>query len=141
MATEFFHILTETITVGVADVAEHIAIKADGAVAGANEAGIGLTTMAAKAGEPVPVAVLGIAIGTSGGAISVGDKLTTDANGKLVAAAAVSVTVPAGATAVTSDAAQPDLVEAGGVLPQRILGEALSAASGADEKIRVLLKN
>jgi hypothetical protein len=85
-----------------------------------------------------PVIVQGIAAVEAGGNIAVGDALAIDATGKVVAATAFSVAVPAGATPVTSDAAQPNLTEAGGVLPQAIVGYALDAGASGDF-VRVLL--
>jgi hypothetical protein len=61
------------------------------------------------------------------GKLASGQNVTKDtllvgaANGELTAAAAISVSVPVGGTNVTSDAAQPDLVEAGSIPPGGIL--------------------
>lgn len=53
----------------------------------------------------------------SGENVVKGDRLVCAANGEVKKAATLSVTVPSGATAVTSDAAQPNLVEAGSLMP------------------------
>lgn len=53
-----------------------------------------------------------------------GDRLVPAANGRVKKATAFSVSVPSGAVAVTSTAAQPDLTEAGSDLPEEIVGKA-----------------
>jgi hypothetical protein len=130
--------VVESIT-AVAALAANLFIGFDGDVCGANKKALGSSELKADLGEQCPVIITGIALVLSGGAISVEDPLVSDANGKSVPATAFSVTVPSGSTPVTSDAAQPNLVEAGSVLPQFINGYALDAASGADELIRVKL--
>lgn len=64
-------------------------------------------------------------------AVNPGDPLTTAGNGKLKKAVAISVTVPAGATAVTSTAAQPPLTVAGGVPPEPIVAYAMEVSDPA----------
>jgi len=57
-----------------------------------------------------------------------------------VKASDIVVSVDAGATTVTSTAANGDITTvSGGVLPQAINGYALEAASGAGEFIEILL--
>lgn len=79
-----------------------------------------------------------LASGTS--AVNPGDPLTCAGSGKLKKAAALSVTVPAGGTAVTSTAAQPDLTEAGGVPPEPIVAYAMEVSdpTAADKTIAVM---
>ncbi len=73
------------------------------------------------------------------GAISQLSFVKPDANGRVSAASKITVTIPAGATTVTSDAAQPDLIEAGSIPPDGLVGMALDEASGADDVITILL--
>lgn len=66
------------------------------------------------------------------------------ANGELTAASTLSVSVPSGATNVTSNAAQPDLTEAGSYGPQGIVvaiaEESVDASGGAkDIMVRSLI--
>lgn len=77
----------------------------------AGKGALGIALYDADDGEAVPVVVLGTAVVESGGIISVGDYLTSDANGKAI-------------TATTG---------------QTINAIALSAASGAGQEIEVLL--
>ncbi len=122
-----------------ADLVKHRFIGFDGNLCGANAKARGVSAADTKSGQMCPINISGEVLVESGGAITAGAALASDASGKAVAATAFSVTVPAGATAVTSTAAQPDLVEAGGYLPQALNGYAVDAASGAGEFIRVRL--
>jgi hypothetical protein len=131
--------LTDSITAAV-DLVKHRFIGFDGNYCGADAKALGVSETDTKAGQQCPVIVYGIALVEAGGAISKGQAVKSDANGKAVAATNFSVSVPAGATTVTSDAAQPDLVEAGGVLPEAVNGYALDDAAGAGEIIRVVLR-
>lgn len=78
----------------------------------------------------------------SGNSVVKGAPLVCGANGKLKAAVALSVAVPAGETPVTSNAAQPNLVEAGSVMPGgpvvAYAEETVDASSG-DKPIMVRL--
>jgi len=78
----------------------------------------------------------------SGNNVVKGAPLVCAANGKLKAAALISVSVPAGATAVTSTAAQPDLTEIGSIPPYGVIvgfAEESVDASAADKSIMVRL--
>lgn len=110
-----------------------------GAYCGAGAKALGTSYIEADSGEMAAVVVTGIAIITTGGAITAGGPVASDANGKAIAATTFSVAVPVGAVDVVSSAAQPTLTLAGGVLPQAVNGYALDTASGADEKIRIRL--
>lgn len=126
-----------------ANLVQHRFIGFDGNYCGADAKALGVSEVDTELSQKCPVIVTGIALVDSGGAISAGDPLVSDATGKALVATdlSVTVTVPAGGTNVTSDAAQPDLVEAiaGSKLPQAINGYALDDATGADEIIRVKL--
>jgi len=78
----------------------------------------------------------------SGNNVSKGQALVCAANGEVKAAADISVTVPAGATAVTSTAAQPDLTEIGSIPPYGVIvgfAEESVDASAAAKSIMVRL--
>ena len=123
-----------------ADLARNLFIGFDGNVCGADAKAKGVSEVKTTSGEQCPVVINGIGLVLSGAAITaVGKPLVSDANGKAIEATAFSVSVPVDTTPVLSDAAQPNLVEAGSVLPQAINGYALDTASGADKLVRVLL--
>jgi len=78
----------------------------------------------------------------SGNNVVKGASLVCAANGKLKAAALISVSVPTGATQVTSNAAQPDLTEIGSIPPYGPIvayAEESVDASVADKSIMVRL--
>jgi hypothetical protein len=122
------------------DLTKNLFIGLDGALCGADAKALGVLNADTLSGEQAPIAVQGIALVYSGSAVSVGDELASDANGKAVTATDIAVTTATGSTAVLSDAATPTISVNGSVLPQKINGIALDAATGADELIRVLLK-
>lgn len=122
-----------------ADLVKSRFIGFDGNLCGANAKARGVSAADTKNGQMCPINFSGEVLIESGGVVAASNPLASDANGKAVAATAFSVLVPAGATAVTSTAAQPDLTEAGGYLPQALNGYAIDAASGAGEFIRVRL--
>jgi hypothetical protein len=71
-----------------------------------------------------------------------GQPLVCAADGKVKLAADISVSVPAGSTNVTSDAAQPDLTEIGSIPPYGVIvgfAEESIDASAADKPIMVRL--
>jgi hypothetical protein len=92
---------------------------------------------ATAAGQPVLLRVKGTAIAEAGAAVAVGDAVAMDAQGRVVPAAAL--TVAAGATAVTSSAANGAIL-AGGVPPVHVVGDALQAATAAGQPIEILLR-
>lgn len=134
--------LTTSITAG-ADIPKSRFIGFDGGLCAANTKALGVSEVDTKQGQQLPVIVYGIAMVETGGAVSAGSAVTSDSSGRAVAASnvTVTVTVPAGETSVTSNAAQPDLQESisGGVLPQAINGYALDSATAAGKFIRVRL--
>jgi len=78
----------------------------------------------------------------TGNNVAKGDALVCAANGKLKAAAAIAVQVPSGSTTVTSNAAQPDLLEIGSIPPYGVIvgfAEESVDASAADKSIMVRL--
>lgn len=102
--------------------------------AGANVFGVAL--FAGVTGDTIDMVISGIAVVEAGGTIAVGDHLTADSSGRVVAAAAL--VVAAGATPVTSSAANGAILT-GGITPQVIVGKALTAGATGDD-ILVLLK-
>lgn len=131
-------ILTTSIETA-AGLAKHLFVGFDGALCAANAKALGVCEADAGAGKMAPVNAAGIALVLSGGAISAGAPVASNAAGKAVAASNLAVTIPVDDTAVTSDAAQPTLAVSGSVTPQAINGYALDAADGADELIRIKL--
>lgn len=152
-------ILTTSLT-AAADTDPNLFIDFSGAVCGTQGMKpLGVSEVKTLSGEQLGVICQGIAVVLSGGAITKGVAVITNNAGKAIAASALAcatttttdgtVTVPSGATPVTSDAAQPTLVVdlasdststlSGAVPPDEIVGYALDAASGAGEYIRVLL--
>lgn len=104
-------------------------------VAGQKAQGVAETD--AASGKAVAITCKGTAIVEAGAAIAIGDALAVDAQGRAVPAA--DLAVAAGAVAVTSSAANGEILT-GGVLPQYVFADALQAASGAGEFIEVLLR-
>lgn len=103
----------------------------------------------AALGGEVELVNKGTAIAEAGAAITVGQALTVDTQGRVVGATAVTVssagiTVAAGATAVTSTLANGAILSGngtvtGGDLPQFICGYALEAATAAGAFIEIVL--
>lgn len=110
------------------------------------QAVLGPARFAASAGDEVTVVAKGTAVWEVGAAITVGEKLIVDNQGRVIPAntfAVANPTVNAGATAVTSTAANGAILTqgalSGSVLPEWQVGTALQAASAAGQFIEVLL--
>ncbi len=86
------------------------------------------------------VLIKGVVDVTASGQVGQFNFVKPDANGKVAQAAKIAVAVPAGATAVTSKAAQPDLTESGSIPPDGLVGRALDAAAQDGDVITVLLE-
>lgn len=87
-----------------------------------------------------PIVILATLL--SGNNVVKGAALVCAANGKLKAAADISVSVPSGAVAVTSTAAQPDLTEIGSIPPYGVIvafAEESVDASAEDKPIMARL--
>lgn len=106
------------------------------AAQGAKPFGIALT--AAASGQALPVVTHGTVVAETGAAVSLGDALIADAQGRVIPATA-PLRVAAGATPVTSSGANGAILE-GGDPPEFLLGDALQAASGAGQFIEILLR-
>lgn len=124
--------LTESITAG-SDVVKNRFAGFDGNYCGAGEKALGVFELDTDSGQQAPVIVYGIAIVEAGGAIAVGDAITSDANGKAVKADAATVTI----TSATGDGDAGTYNITGGVLAQAINGYALDAASAEGDLIRI----
>jgi len=104
-------------------------------VAGAKCAGI--SQRAAAIGQSFEATTLGSTTCETGAAFAAGVPLAMDASGRVVAAATLAIA--AGATAMTSAAANGATDLTGGVLPQWVVGDSLEAAAGAGLFVEVLL--
>lgn len=128
----------------------------DGNYCAANAKALGVSEVDTNLGEYCPVAVSGIVLIETAGAITAGAAIVASGTGadagKAAAAANLSVSsaitssINAGATQVTSSAANGEIVTStsvntisGSVLSQTINGYALDAAAGAGEIIRIKL--
>ncbi|MBF0614229.1 MAG: DUF2190 family protein [Magnetococcales bacterium] len=99
---------------------------------------MGLAMSSATSGSALAVVTHGTAVAETGAAVSLGAPLIVDAQGRLIPATS-ALRVKAGATAVTSTAANGAILE-GGDLPEFVIGDALQPASGAGEFIEILLR-
>lgn len=138
MEKTYFDVFTDTVRTA-ANVVKNRFIGFDGNYCAADAKAYGVSKMDVDSGQNAPVIVIGVAIVEAAGIINAGDSVVSDATGKALAATDVSVSVPSGATPVTSTGAQPALTVAGGALPQPINGFALDASTGAGDLIRVKL--
>lgn len=100
---------------------------------GANIAGF--AKRPAAQGEPFEAAAIGTATAETGAAITAGQRLQMDNQGRVIPAD--NLTVAAGATQVTSSSANGAIL-AGGVLPEAVVAVALESASGAGKFIEVM---
>ena len=98
---------------------------------------IGIARRDAASGAYTDVTCLGTAVCEAGAAITVGSRVQCDASGRVITATAL--TIAAGATAVTSAAANGAGTMAGGDPPIYVFGTALQAASAAGDFIEVLI--
>jgi hypothetical protein len=111
----------------------------DGAqIAAVNAKPLGIAPHAAVAGDDTPVVVSGTAICEAGGSFALGAALAMDAQGRVVAAAALAVAT--GATAMTSAAANGVNAITGGEPPHYVVGDAMQASTGAGQFVEVLLR-
>ena len=139
MLTEQLNLITSFLAPVDHSLNKYKFIGFNGNLCAANAKALGILNASSGLGEQAPIAVSGIALVLSGGVITIGSAVTSDAAGKAVVAASLSATIPAGAVAVTSSSAQPASVIAGSVTPQAINGYALDAASGPEVLIRIIL--
>ena len=138
MSQQNVAILTLTLVASGA-VTENRAVGFNGGqatVAGQKVMGTSMTR--AASGEPFGVVTHGTAVIEAGAAISVGQSLITDSQGRAVPVSG-ALTVASGAVAVTSSAANGTLLH-GADLPEFVFADAVQAAGGAGELVEVLLR-
>lgn len=99
---------------------------------------LGVSRHAANNGEDLAVIVSGTVIVEAGAAISVGQTVGTDNQGRAIAGNPLAIA--AGGTPVTSTAANGSAVLTGTDLPGYPMGDALTAATAAGQFIEVLLR-
>jgi len=90
MAASSTNSLVLSIIAAVA-IAQFRAVNAAGALPTAGATSLGIAQHGAAIGEPVPVVVLGTAIGEAGAAVAVGALLETDAAGRFITRAAGAI--------------------------------------------------
>lgn len=128
-----------------------LTVHASGAVlarraVGFNDAQATVQGQKVKGVSPRPIAsgaysdlvVKGTAIVEAGAAFSAGASLIVDSAGRAIAATG-ALAVAAGATAVTSSAANGDILE-GADLPEFVFADALEASTGAGDFVEVLMR-
>jgi hypothetical protein len=98
---------------------------------------VGIAKRDAALNALTEVTCLGTATCEAGAAIAIGARVQCDAVGRVITATAL--TIAAGATAVTSAAANGAGTMAGGDPPIYVFGTALQAASAAGDFIEVLI--
>ena len=98
---------------------------------------IGIARRSAADGAMVDVTAIGTAICEAGGVIGLGVRVAVDTSGRVVAASQLAIA--AGATAVTSAAANGTTDLSGGDTPQFVFGMAMQASTGAGDLIEVLI--
>jgi len=120
-------------------VSEFRAVGFDGAqatVQGQKVAGVAKHD--AVIGDAMAVGILGSVTIEAGAAIAIGDGLIVDANGRAIPTTG-EIAIAAGATAVTSSAANGNIMT-GGEMPEYVFADALEAAGAAGDFIEVLLR-
>lgn len=100
-------------------------------------AAMGVAQQDAILNELTPVTILGTAIVEAGGAVGIGIYVISDNQGRAIAANALAIA--AGATGVTSAAANGATDITGSVPTEKVNGIAMEAAGGAGELIEILL--
>ncbi|MBF0180719.1 MAG: DUF2190 family protein [Magnetococcales bacterium] len=138
MSQQSISVLTLTV-VATGAIAAGRAVGFNGAtVSTQGQKPMGIAMTAATAGAALAVVTHGTAVVESGAAITLGAALIADNQGRSIPSSG-ALQVAAGATAVTSSAANGAIL-AGGDPPEYVIGDALQAASGAGEFIEILLR-
>lgn len=99
---------------------------------------MGVAKRGAIIGDGFDVAVIGTAVVEAGAAFAAGASLIVDNQGRAIASTA-KLSIAAGGTAVTSTAANGQILT-GGDSPEYVFADALQAATGAGDKVEVLLR-
>ncbi|MFB2554029.1 capsid cement protein [Ensifer soli] len=100
---------------------------------------IGVSPRPADDGGLSDVDVAGTTVIETGGAFAVGASLIVDNQGRAIASAG-KLALAAGATAVTSSAANGNTIFTGGDTPEFIFADALELSSGAGKFVEVFLR-
>lgn len=140
MSKQAISILNLCVPVAVSAVTEYRAVDFSGAqatVQGQKVAGI--ANRGALAGDGYDYTAVGTAIVEAGAAFAVGASLIVDAQGRAIASSG-PLRVAAGATAVTSAAANGATALSGGDAPEYVFGDALQAAAAAGDFVEVKLR-
>ncbi|MGA1856929.1 capsid cement protein [Azospirillum sp. 11R-A] len=112
----------------------------DGAQIGVKGAKVaGVSDYSAAEGEMFAATCVGTAMVEAGAAFNPGDSLIADAQGRAIPATG-PLAVKAGATAVTSTAANGAAVLQGADLPEFVFADALEAATGPGQRVEVLFR-
>lgn len=125
--------------IAAADLKPYRFIGHDGDYASEDGAAAGVSQMETGQGNHVAVSYTGMTLIEMKTAINPGERIAVSGDdGKGKKAADLSVEIPSDSTPVTSDAAQPDLTIAGGVLPQKVYYEAWDAAQNDGDIVRAV---
>ncbi|PTM95068.1 capsid cement protein [Mycoplana dimorpha] len=121
-------------------VSQRRAVGLNGAQASvAGQKVLGVAPRPAADGEHSDATVAGTAVIETGGAFAIGASLVVDTQGRAVASTG-KLAIAAGATPVTSTAANGNTVLTGGELPEFVFADALEPSSAAGAFVEVLLR-
>ncbi len=121
-------------------VAAHRAVGFNGAQATVQgQKVMGVSPRPVDSGYHSDVTAVGTAVIETGGIFSAGASLIVDSQGRAIASSG-KLELAAGATAVTSSAANGNTIFAGGDMPEFVFADALEASGGAGAFVEVLLR-
>lgn len=139
MSQQAMSLMALSITAATAAVTEYRAVDYNGVQATVQgQKVMGVAKRGAVIGDGFEVAVIGTAVVETGAAFAAGASLIVDAQGRAIASTG-SLRVAAGATAVTSTAANGNIL-LGGDTAEYVYADALQASVGAGDKVEVLLR-
>lgn len=140
MSQQAITLLALSIAAAPAAVTEYRAVDYTGAQATVQgQKVMGVSKRGALIGDGYDVAVMGTAVVEAGAAFAAGASLIVDVQGRAIASTG-KLGIAAGATAVTSTAANGTAILIGGDGPEYVFADALQAATGAGDKVEVLLR-
>lgn len=141
MASKYAAAFTSLLNIPITfteDVLARIFVGPDGKKCGAGLLALGVSMTDGSNGKDGSLVAKGIVVVTAGGNLAYGDRVVSDANGKAVAASALAIA--AGATPVTSTAANGSAIFTGGYPPQFVIGICVSnQASVSGDDVEVLM--
>lgn len=121
-------------------VAAYRAVGFDGAQATVQgQKVLGVSQRTADDGDDSDAVRSGSTVIETGGAFAVGDSLIVDNQGRAIKVTS-ALKIAAGATQVTSSAANGSAILAGGDLPEYVFADALEVSSGAGKFVEVLMR-